>query len=171
MNDNDLGEALSALGSDIVVPEVDLVGLVRSELLAPSPSTMRWGLPRVAWVPVAMAVVVVLAASLFVAPVRHAVAQLLSVGRTQVEFVDVLVDAQPPVLPTSSIPTEPLDDVLSTLGFSAILPNPALSGAPLAWEVRGEAGNEELIVTYDIGSPLRSSRSATAWAIGSISSS
>ncbi len=144
MTDRDLGQALTALGSQIEVPDVDLVEGVHAALEASTSDGRRY---RTLQLAAAAALVLVVAVSVLVAPVRGAVADLLGIGGTKVEIVDELPPAEPPELPASSEAS--LDDAVAGLGFEAALPDPATTGPVLAWEVRGTGDAEELIVVYD----------------------
>ncbi len=145
MNEPDLGRALTALGRELAVPDVDLVGSVHDALEAPTPTFDRP--PHRLLLAAAAALVVVVSVSVLVAPVRGAVADLLGIGGTKVEIVDELPPAEAPELPAPSEAS--LDAARSSLAFDTVLPDEALVGTPVSWEVRGTGDAEELIVVYD----------------------
>ncbi len=145
MNDQDLGRALTALGRELAVPDVDLVGPVHDALEAPAPTFDRP--PHRLLLAAAAALVVVVSVSVLVAPVRGAVADLLGIGGTKVEVVDELPPAVPPVVPAPSDVS--LDEAQTELSFDAVLPDAAQTGPARAWEVRGTGDDQELIVVYD----------------------
>ena len=70
--DLDLGQALASLGTQLAVPDVDLVDAVHEELLADPPRLDQRRRPQMWQVAAAAAVVVVLAAAWAFVPPRAA---------------------------------------------------------------------------------------------------
>jgi hypothetical protein len=85
-SDADLGAALLDLGSHVAVPEHSLWPRVRAELDERIAPRSAWPL----WVVVAAVIAVIALAVVSIAPARHAVADLLGIGATEVQHVDRL---------------------------------------------------------------------------------
>jgi hypothetical protein len=138
--DADLGAALIDLGAHVAVPEHSLWTRVRAGLDERAPR--RAVLPIWA-VAAAVIAVVVVVAIVSIAPARHAVADLLGIGATEVQHVDRLpgTEASPP-LPSAGDPAA-LAAQLAAHGLFA--PDVAVAGAPVAWRVDPK---HETVVAY-----------------------
>jgi hypothetical protein len=143
-SDDALGRALTDLGAHVAVPVHPLWTRVATDLddaVAPSRAARRW---RVA-VAVACVLLVLLAATLAIAPARRAVADFLGIGSTRVERVDDTDGGAPPF---DDVPAREdvagLHDELARADLG--LPDPALVGAPRAWRVDPEGTT---VVVFD----------------------
>jgi hypothetical protein len=137
VSDVDLGAALLDLGSHVAVPEHSLWPRVRAELDERGAPHSAWPL----WVVVAAAIAVIALAVVSIAPARHAVADLLGIGATEVQHVDRLPAAET----TRPLPTN--GDVSRQLARAHLFePSTALAGDPVAGRI-DPAG--ETVVAYE----------------------
>ena len=136
ISDADLGAALLDLGSHVTVPEHSLWPRVRAQLDESGAPRSAWPL----WVVFAAVIAVIALAVVSIAPARHAVADLLGIGATEVQRVDRL----PGTEATRPLPN---GDVSQQLARAHLFePNAALVGDPVAGRV-DSAG--ETVVAYE----------------------
>jgi len=131
--DHALGRALADLGAHVRAPTHPLWTRVAADLDA----TVAWPRARRRWrvaLAVACVLLVLLAATLTIAPARRAVADFLGIGSTRVERVDDTAGGAPPFddVPAREDVAE-LRDQLARAGLG--LPDLDLVGAPRAWRV------------------------------------
>jgi hypothetical protein len=137
VSDDDLGAALLDLGAHIAVPEHSLWSRVRADLDERRSPRAAWPL----WIVVAAVIAVVALAIVSIAPARHAVADLLGIGATEVQHVERIPAAQT----TRPLPTN--GGVSQRLARAHLFePSAALVGDPVAGRV-DPAG--ETVVAYE----------------------
>lgn len=115
MTDDELGARLGDLRDDFDLPEVDLVGAVRSEIEGGDRRASRH--PH-RWLAAAAVVAVLVVAAMVIEPSREALAGWLGIGSTRIERVpdaDLPADASLPDL-GDTVPLEPDDSPLAALG-------------------------------------------------------
>jgi hypothetical protein len=142
-----LGAELADLGAHVAVPAHSMWARVRADLErtdALAPLRARRTIGR-SWVAAAAAVVLVLVAVAIVsiAPARHAVADLLGIGATEVRHVRELPRSEAP--PSLSSPGSRAELERQLERAHLYEPDPALVGAAEAWAVDPEG---ETTVAY-----------------------
>jgi len=138
--DAELGAALIDLGTHVSVPPHSLWPRVQARL--DERATRRAGWPL--WAVAAAVIAVITIAIVSIAPVRHAVADLLGIGATHVEHVERLPGAEPsPALPSTGDRAALARQLARRHLFA---PDAALAGDPVAWRVDPDG---ETAVAYE----------------------
>jgi hypothetical protein len=145
-SDDALGRALTDLGAHVEVPAHSLWTRVAADL----DHAVAWPRARGQWrvaLVVACLLLVLLAATLAIAPARRAVADFLGIGSTRVERVDDTAGGAPPF---DDVPAREdvaaLRDELARADLG--LPDLDLVGAPRAWRV--DAAGTSVVVFDDV---------------------
>lgn len=141
--DDLLGTALIDLGAHVAVPEHSLWPGVQARLDERAPSRAAWPVWAVA---AAVIAVVVAVAIVSIAPARHAVADLLGIGATEVQHVARLPGTEASTPLPSTGDRAALDRRLSHDHLMA--PDTALAGVPVAWLV--DPSGETVVAYHDV---------------------
>ncbi|MEX1008069.1 MAG: DUF4367 domain-containing protein [Acidimicrobiia bacterium] len=139
-SDVELGPALIDLGAHVAVPEHSLWPRVRAQLEENHAPRAVWPL----WVVVAAVIAVIAISVVSIAPARHAVADLLGIGATQVQHVDRLphTEATRP-LPSNGDRARLAEQLAQAHLFE---PDTVLAGEPVGWLI---APLGETVVAYE----------------------
>ncbi len=138
--DAELGAALVDLGAHVSVPQHSLWLRVHARLDERETRRGAWPL----WAVAAAVIAVITIAIVSIAPARHAIADLLGIGATQVQHVERLPSTEPsPALPSTGDRAALARQLAQHHLFA---PDAALVGEPVAWRVNP---NRETVVAYD----------------------
>lgn len=147
LTDTELDQLLADLGDHLEMPDLDLVSTVSARLATPTPIRRR---PRPTALARAAAIAVGLAlASLAVPDVRHAAADWLGIGATEVERRDDVPAATSTTTPTTgseSAPAQPETVIAAAreLGIDLVLPDEPI----VAWSITDDAASRGVDVRF-----------------------